>query len=311
MNLKLEDCPCPICEKKDCKILFSARDILYSTEGRFDVVKCSKCGLIRLNPRPQETDILKFYPLYEYKSYGLKKKSLLQRYIETLGISKKCKIVERISNRGNILDIGCGNGIFLRQMAKWGWNVSGIEINKAVVDSIPDRRKLNIKWGKLSDFTFADEYFDAITMWHVLEHLHYTGNTLENIRSILKKDGVLIVCCPDVDSMEAKLFGRYFSGFDVPRHLYDFSPRSLEALLETSGFTIIRKGTYFGSANSFRSSLYNLIKDKLKETTVKKILLKLIDNTIFIHIFYPFFYFQQRLNLGSVMTCYANKKQRL
>jgi SAM-dependent methyltransferase len=142
---------------------------------------------------------------------------------------------------GRLLEIGCGHGIYLTNMRRLGWDVYGCDISRRKVDRL--KREIgddHIFFGRIEDLSFAPASFDLIALWHVIEHLHDPGAALERMRALLRPGGQLILGTPNVESLEARVFGRWWSGFDVPRHLVVFSRRALEQLLVNRGFRVSR-----------------------------------------------------------------------
>lgn len=233
---------CNICGKNDAELLFEGKDLKFELPGRFNVVKCRNCGLIYTNPRPTKQEILMYYPT-DYKLHQIippRRNPLLK----SIGHAYDYLLLGNLYGlddlpRGKILDVGCGSGIFLRQLKEKGWQTYGVEISP-----IAARRAqtlgLEVFTGELHQAKFSINYFDVILMKHVLEHLNDPLRTLEEARRILKDEGVLIISVPNVQSVEARVFGKYWEGFELPRHLYHFSPYTLRLLLKKSRFRIIK-----------------------------------------------------------------------
>jgi SAM-dependent methyltransferase len=136
-----------------------------------------------------------------------------------------------------LLDIGAGTGAFANQMVQSGWNVLGLE-----PDEFAREKALSNYDLKLQELTalssLVGETFDAITLWHVLEHVHDLHGYLEKFLEILKPEGRLIVAVPNYTSYDASYYKENWAAYDVPRHLYHFSPKSMHILLEKKGFVL-------------------------------------------------------------------------
>ena len=138
---------------------------------------------------------------------------------------------------GKLLDVGAGTGAFVHTMKLAGWEVTGLEpdetarknaVNKYGIDLLsPDHL-----------FQFNAAQFDAVTMWHVLEHVHELHKYLEQFQQILKPGGALIIAVPNYTSYDAKVYKDNWAAYDVPRHLYHFSPKSMEKLGQAKGFIL-------------------------------------------------------------------------
>lgn len=139
--------------------------------------------------------------------------------------------------KGLILDVGSGTGAFAAEMNLYGWGVTGLEPD-------PGARKLaeelnKIKLRPIDEFyQLPDNHFDAITLWHVLEHVHDLNGYMEKFRSLLKPDGLLFIAVPNYDSGDAKAYKENWAAYDVPRHLYHFTPAVMSTLAERHGMKV-------------------------------------------------------------------------
>jgi SAM-dependent methyltransferase len=205
------------------------------------------------------------------------------------------------SDKGRVLDIGCGNGSYLAWLKALGWEVRGVEPDEASAKFAAEEYGVDIFCGDLLDAHYPASSFDCITMWHSLEHSHYPLETLKEIYRILKPQGCLVISVPNVHSMEAKLLKGNSFLFDVPRHLYDFSPRTLDEMLSKTGF-IVQKIIYDPRIDMFQWSLNSLFEEKKwklridsrwRTNVVVRLLARLLA---FCHV-------------ASVMTFYAKKNE--
>ncbi|GJL77303.1 MAG: hypothetical protein NPINA01_02920 [Nitrospinaceae bacterium] len=146
-------------------------------------------------------------------------------------------------NGGRILDVGCGDGFFLRSVKNIGWEVHGIELSGEAVHRAKNMGMAQVTQGTLDNASYPENYFDVIRFWSVLEHVHDPETTLSKVNRFLKPKGLLVLQVPNYRSIAARGTGPRWSAWDVPRHLYHFSYRSLKTLLEKSGFQAIRWGT--------------------------------------------------------------------
>ncbi len=138
----------------------------------------------------------------------------------------------------NILDYGCGTGEFLFSMKKSSWSVSGIEPNAIVRKIALEDYMLDVK--DEPDFERVDSgSLDVITLWHVLEHIYPIHERLVSFSEKLKDDGILIAAVPNMKSLDARKYGRYWAAWDVPRHIHHFDRASIEFLFKAHGFQLI------------------------------------------------------------------------
>jgi SAM-dependent methyltransferase len=186
------------------------------------------------------------------------------------------------SGKGRILDIGCGNGRYLSTLKKLGWQTYGVEQNPKASKYARDELHLNVITGDLLNCEYQDKYFDAITMWHSLEHLYEPLNTLIEIRRILNNDGLLIISVPNIDSFVARIFKTYWYGLQLPIHLIAFTTDSITKMLESAGFDV--KKIYYDRRNSTsRLSLLNLKHGKyslFSKLSYFKTLIKMFNFTL-------------------------------
>ena len=213
------------------------------------------CSSAYLSPRPARAHLGLYYPENEYLPMGENTGGGRGRSAST--IVKQC-LRSLLSlpysirfgraeatlppfGGGRLLEIGCGHGLYLTAMRRLGWDVYGCDISRRKVDRLKkefgDDR---IFCGRIEELSFAPESFDLIALWHVIEHLHEPGTALERIRGLLRPGGRLILGTPNVASIEARFFRRWWIGFEVPRHLVVFSRPALERLLVDRGFRISR-----------------------------------------------------------------------
>ena len=140
--------------------------------------------------------------------------------------------------KGSVADIGCGTGAFLHSMQEAGWQITGFEPDETARQNA--QRLYNIKPLPSPElYNQPADSFDAITMWHVLEHVHDLHAYIQQIKKMLKPDGRLLVAVPNYTSADAAQYQHYWAAYDVPRHLYHFSPASMTLLMKQHGLQVI------------------------------------------------------------------------
>ncbi|KPJ69461.1 hypothetical protein AMJ44_03855 [candidate division WOR-1 bacterium DG_54_3] len=245
----MEHVKCNLCGADDAKFVLLGRCRHYGLEKKhFKLVKCRRCGLAYLNPRPDGEEIKNYYPPW-YHSRAQSKVVDIEK-IKFWGIpwreamQKKAEPILRYKKIGKILDIGCGDGSLLKYLKDLGWQTYGVEINEVSARYAREVLGLNVFKGRLEDANFPEESFDVITILHVLEHLSDPTHTLRMIFPILRKDGILVVEVPNFGSFEARIFRSKWFGIDapLPLHLYFFTPHSLKLLLVKCGFFKVEMG---------------------------------------------------------------------
>lgn len=149
---------------------------------------------------------------------------------------KQRKVLSEFKTKGALLDLGCSSGAFLSTFKDGSWDLYGVEIDPTQAARARQLTKAQIFTGDLFDAPFQPESFDAVTGFHVLEHFDRPQERMARIFEWLKPGGILYLGLPNVASWEARVFGTYWFGLELPRHLYHYSPASLRMLLTSAGF---------------------------------------------------------------------------
>jgi len=247
----------------------------------------------------------------EYEPYSLAFEAqntswLLKRAIQ-YGIDKRWHYITRYKKSGRLLDIGCATGTFLRGARNHGnWDLYGVEINEHAAQ-VARMHGINVRLGTLEQSGFEDAFFDVVTLWDVLEHLHNPASTLREIYRIIKSDGILVIRVPNAISWDAKIFGRYWAGLDSPRHLYVFTPKTLDALLWANKFNPISRNSQIGAYTTFLLSVRFWNSAISKPSRIRDILIKTLYHPIMRLTSAPFFYLMGLGLRGPLMVYIATK----
>lgn len=182
--------------------------------------------------------------------------SALEKVIRVVREGRR-RAVERYAPKGRILDVGCGRGDFLQMMLERGWECAGLELDARV--GAKSRKGLDLKCGSLSDVRFAEASFEAVTFWHVFEHVREPEWTLKECARILKPQGLLVLAVPNTGSVQAKVGGRGWFHLDPPFHLYHYSAANMKKFLDKNGFEVLRVRHFSFEYNpyGFIQSIYN------------------------------------------------------
>lgn len=311
VEMEREEVPCNNCGGDDAVLLLEGRDRLHGKGGTFSLVRCRRCRLIYLNPRPTREELARFYP-EEYEPYGQAiedEPSMLRRFLLRYGVRRRCRTVTSRKRGGRLLDVGAATGIFLAEMARHGdWELHGVEINSKAARYARDRFGLRIFCGELGEAEYPDGYFDAITLWDVLEHLPDPRSTLLEVERIMKPDGLLVLQVPDAESLEAGIFGQLWIGLDIPRHLYVFTKRSLTSLLDQTGFIMTGIEYLATGYHTFRMSLGLMIDEKIGREGIRRGLKQALGSLPAQILTLPLFASIRWLKRGAVMTVLARPK---
>jgi SAM-dependent methyltransferase len=144
---------------------------------------------------------------------------------------------------GRVLDVGCGDGDFLADLRRLGWEGYGTEFSEVACE-LTRARGINVRQGSLRSAGFPDRFFDVVTIWHVLEHLPEPAAELAEARRILRDDGLLVLEVPNSGCLTFQLCQERWWPLDIPRHLQHFTPATLARLLDRSGFTSLRRQNF-------------------------------------------------------------------
>ncbi len=234
---------CPVCGSADIKNVLSAKDHTVSGET-FVIAECDSCSVRFTQDIPDAFSIAAYYKSENYVSHTNTSKGLINRLykcVRNRTMRKKRRLIEKITGikKGKLLDVGSGIGSFVNEMKLRGWETTGLE---------PDSDAREIAW-QLYNIQLADSpdlykltpgSFDAITLWHVLEHVHGLFTVVQQLKVLLKESGKIFIAVPNYTSKDAAIYKEHWAAYDVPRHLYHFSPWSMRVLMEKNGLKMLQ-----------------------------------------------------------------------
>lgn len=229
---------CPVCKGSSFSNHSTVNDHMVSKED-FTIVQCNDCGFLATSPRPADDQLGKYYESEDYISHSNTKTSLFSKVYQMVrnkAVRDKRRWVEAFSNKGSILDMGCGTGHFLNECQSKGWEIEGVEVSE--VARANAKSEHNIDPVSSLEEVEGVERFDAITLWHVLEHLPDVEKKLSRFNELLKENGMLFIAVPNHESLDAKHYGVHWAAWDVPIHLWHFSKTSMKRLVEQNGFQL-------------------------------------------------------------------------
>lgn len=219
------------------------KDYFLSGEN-FSLFRCSKCEFVFTQDHPGKENISSYYKSEDYVSHSNTREGIVNKlYHLSRGymLGRKRKLIQKLTKRktGNILDVGSGTGFFLNHMKEHGWDVTGIEPSEEGRKFCRDQFALEIQDEKTL-FTLDKDSYDVVTLWHVLEHVQDVDDYMIKVRSILKKDGILIIALPNCNSLDAAIYKEKWAAYDVPRHLWHFTPLSFKKLATKYQFQLLK-----------------------------------------------------------------------
>ena len=227
---------CPVCKNKDLQFLTRCTDFIVSHET-FEIRQCTNCTLGITTPRPDSNKLGEYYQSEKYVSHSGKTSGgigFIYKLARKFTMNWKRSTIEKHKRSASILDFGCGTGEFLNAMQNSGWAITGVEpsdLARSKAESLTKQKIHNTL--ELSD------NFDVITAWHVVEHVPDLAETVLKLKSLLKKDGILFIAVPNFQSLDGERYMENWAGFDVPRHLWHISKKSMNTLFESSGLKLL------------------------------------------------------------------------
>lgn len=303
--MQLENVNCDLCGSTRSKKILLREDLNTNLEGEFILVQCLDCGLIYQNPRPSPSSFNEIYPA-EYDQYAHKKlDSPNTSFLINFGIKKRINRIKKYKKGGNLCDIGCATGDFLDGLRKdTGWKLFGVEPSAKAFEYLQGQG-FNLFNGFFTSLSFPNVKFDVITMWNVIEHLQSPFLTLQEVKKSLTPDGLVVFTTPNFDAFDRKIFGRFWIGFELPRHFYVFSNKTIELLLQKAGFELIERSCLYGAHALFMSSLlFKLRSQKIISPFWKKFLFSAPVKLLFA----PYFLLTNILQKSTPITIVARPK---
>ena len=231
---------CPLCEKSEFTSFLTLKDYMI-TQEEFIIVRCKNCGFHFTNPIPEQEMVSRYYQNEAYVSHSSSKKGFINfiyNRVRNITLKQKARWIKKHTKGQRLLDIGCGTGHFTAFMAAAGFSVSGLEpdpIARENAKTLNNFSPLPIE----ELYNLPPNSFDAITMWHVLEHVYNLKEDCVQYERLLDKNGVLFVAVPNLESYDAKYYKEYWAAYDVPRHLYHFRKNDLVQLFSPLNLTLV------------------------------------------------------------------------
>jgi SAM-dependent methyltransferase len=254
---------CPLCGSAGAALYKGLRDRLFGAPGSWNLNRCPNpaCGLAWLDPMPAMEEIGKAYRVYYThcgepvrESPGVDslgrvlakiQKPLLKIFTHATGLRMRERDYQKKAAGlflgdpvpgGALLDVGCGNGDALARMCGYGWAGEGVDTDPEAVANARARHGLTVHLGRLEDLRFPGETYDAVTMKHVIEHVHDPVALVRESLRILKPGGRLVLVTPNVNGFGHRWFGEDWRGLEPPRHLHLFPPAALKLCAIRAGF---------------------------------------------------------------------------
>jgi SAM-dependent methyltransferase len=265
VSAELETTACTLCGSEGADAVLAGEDLRRGLPGRFEVVRCRRCGHAYVNPRPTRATIAAFYP-EDYSCHGLPPAPRIERWYY------RSFRALRLPAGSRVLDVGCGGGRYLAHLRAQGYAVEGSEVDAGLAARLAREHGFVVHHGELPELPLEAGAYDAVTLWWVLEHTHDPLATLRAAARLLRAGGLIVVSVQNFESLGRRLFGRYWHHLDLPGHLQQFAPGTLARALGAAGFERVRirqdfvakdfapsLGRALGAAASFDRALPNLL----------------------------------------------------
>jgi SAM-dependent methyltransferase len=237
---------CPLCEGSKLDFQHNSLDYLVS-KNAFSVYKCMDCGLLYTNPRPKPESIQAYYQSSDYLSHSNKSDNLFSRcyrVIRRIMLSYKVGVLRKHLNSNGlpvrILDYGCGTGEFLLKAKELKYDVVGFEPSEIASKQVKEKG-LRVMVNDMDLDKQEDNSLDAITLWHVMEHIHDIKSRIKVFSRILRNNGLLVIAIPENKSFDAAYYKTDWAGWDLPRHLFHFDEITLKRLVGSDEFTLLKR----------------------------------------------------------------------
>lgn len=291
---------CPICQSTHFSTFLRCTDYTVSQET-FEIQVCKHCQVGITQDMPSADGMGRYYKSEKYISHSDTKKGIVNRlyhFARQRMLRNKLHLIKKETGKGmgKLADIGCGTGYFPNIMQQHGWKTKNADADTDARRFAKNHFGLQVHTPTELFSEISDCELDVVTMWHVLEHVHTINQYLSEIHRMLKKDGVCFIAVPNYQSYDAQHYKDTWAGWDVPRHLWHFSQKSMKILAEKHDFEVIKLKTM-----PFDPFYVSLLSEKYKGSSL----------ALFLGFFYGLLSFVkgiQNINLSSSIIYILRKK---
>ncbi len=222
---------CPSCGQSGAREWLRAPDRLHGRDEEYILARCLACSLVWLRNAPQPAEMQRHYTAAYDQLIAAAGENSPGRW------RARNEALAPYKRSGALLDLGCSSGAFLQSLCGKGWELFGIEMSAESAKLAKRRSGATVFNGDILEAEFAPNSFDVITCFDVFEHLYEPRKVIARVAQWLRPGGIFYVLVPNIDSAEARVFGSYWHGLELPRHLFHYSPASLRHLAESVGLT--------------------------------------------------------------------------
>ena len=218
-----------------CNLCGASAFSIWKRLGPWTLTRCAGCGLCSLNPRP---DPAALYADYHQRLHIEDAPTAQQVQQAVAAWDERVEFISRFKARGRALDLGCASGFFLANLRHRGWEVLGCELADWAAQRARDLFGIPVITGDILSADLPWRTFDLVTLWDVIEHVPDPAAVLARARETAKPDGLIVLRVPNIASLDARCLGARWIDWCLPYHFYHFTPRTLAALVERSGFAV-------------------------------------------------------------------------
>lgn len=264
-SLKLVSVPCCVCDRVDAEPVAVGEDFEYRTSpDSFLAVRCLRCGLVYLDPRPDESELSRIYPdRYHAFAFSEERFGIIYSVRRRLEARRLLDVCAALPDDARVLDVGCGDGFHLGLLREFGharWTLEGVDLDERAVKAAR-ARGLSVRRGALESLDVPEGSFDLALMIQTIEHVSDPVRLVSAVRRVLKPGGRLLVVTDNTDSLDFTVFRRrHWGGFHFPRHWNLFNQRSMRALAARASLEVESLGTAVSPVN-WVYSIRNVLDD--------------------------------------------------
>lgn len=255
---------CPLCESA-CSVPKPSAESISGQE--FSYRSCLDCRTLFISPAPDEATLA---AAYDDSYYGKEETKFLEPFetiIDRFRRGRARTVLKSVAPGAAVLDVGCGNGRFLGYLSEAGIDCTGVELPGKAAERAARIPGVRVLLGNLQTLGLPPQQFDAVTLWHVFEHLPEPRAVLREIHRLLKSGGLLYLSLPNARSWQAAVFGRYWLHLDPPRHLFLPGADALRRVVQDFGFSLVSEHHFSAEQNIFgiQQSALNLFRPRRDE----------------------------------------------
>ena len=230
---------CPVCGESEFFPYLTCSDHTVSHET-FNLEQCRNCGFVLTNPQPDRDKLGRYYQSDSYISHSDKTSGIIDRLYKIsrhFTLKWKLQLVNQHAaiKPQSILDYGCGTGMFLEYCKSKNLQIAGVEPSELARSHAEKNTRQEI----YADVKEIGNRFDAITLWHVLEHIADLHETIDALKTRLEQNGTMFIAVPNHKSLDAKKYQEHWAAYDVPRHLWHFSKDTMQKLMDKHQLKLI------------------------------------------------------------------------